>query len=868
MNKTHRTVWSHARQCYVAAAENARSRGKGRNSQKAVVEAVAAAIFALGAQQALAANCVGGTPQITTCLLGNSDNVDIGASNSITTTTSEAVSAGTGVIAGHISNAGTISSNTNYGLYLNGSTLTGGIFNTGLIKGTIGLNASSSKIQTGIVNASSGTISGTTYAAINIATGSSLTGGITNSGLISGQIVGINISSSAVSGGITNGGHIAANSYGIYLNNATLDGSIANTGTISVNTTNYSRAAVYLRNSSVSGSITNSGRIEIATTSEGANGIYIQGSSIGGSIVNSGTIMATGASSAGIGLYLYNSSITGGITNSGRIEGTSTGGSGIGILISNSVISGGITNSGLIRGASTGIKLSGDSTVSSIVNLGTIVGTSGYGIYNSGMIDTLTNAQGAGNTAGALTFRGALPTTYNTYLGANASTYGKISFFNLNSYTLANYGIRWGTGTNVASGTTYTAVITSDSALTVPAGTLAYNGATYHLVAENGANLIYDLVVDSFTAPPSTGGAYAAALAQSNSPGYGAARVIDASPTLTNLFSGLSGNQAISNAVSQTLPLLTGAGTMASRSALSAVNKVIQARIESQSGLSSGETFYGDKHFWMKPFGSLADQDDRNGVSGFKAGVAGLALGLDSAISDASRIGASFVYAKAHIKGNSDVAPNVDNTDVYALIGYGSYRLESGAQINYQGDIGNNKNEGRRDILFAGTTASSSYSTQTAHAGVGLGKSIPLSQSTTLTPSVRLDYTRMRDAAYNETGAGALNLNVNRRTMEELIIAGDGKVSYMLNEGTTLLANAGLGYDTMGKTAQVVAAFAGESGASFTTTGMKAEPWLVRGGLGFVRAFKDGPEITARYDVELRQGFNNQTISAKLRWAF
>lgn len=49
---------------------------------------------------------------------------------------------------------------------------------------------------------------------------------------------------------------------------------------------------------------------------------------------------------------------------------------------------------------------------------------------------------------------------------------------------------------------------------------------------------------------------------------------------------------------------------------------------------------------------------------------------------------------------------------------------------------------------------------------------------------------------------------------------------------------------------------------------MKAEPRLVRVGLGFFRALTDVPKITARSNIEHRQGFDNHTVSAKVRSAF
>lgn len=65
-----------------------------------------------------------------------------------------------------------------------------------------------------------------------------------------------------------------------------------------------------------------------------------------------------------------------------------------------------------------------------------------------------------------------------------------------------------------------------------------------------------------------------------------------------------------------------------------------------------------------------------------------------------------------------------------------------------------------------------------------------------------------------------------------------------------------MGYDVTDHRDSITAAFAGEPGFGFTTYGI---------GLTHVVG---NTEITARYDNESRSGFDNQTASVKVRWAF
>jgi outer membrane autotransporter protein len=284
--------------------------------------------------------------------------------------------------------------------------------------------------------------------------------------------------------------------------------------------------------------------------------------------------------------------------------------------------------------------------------------------------------------------------------------------------------------------------------------------------------------------------------------------------------------------------------------------------------MSSGDVFYGDKNFWMKPFGSWADQDNSDGVAGYKAETLGTVFGVDGAISPLVRLGGAFAYARSDIDGRSDIAPQNADVDIYQLIGYGSYSLDERTELNFQVDVGQNANKGRRQIAFTSSVASSNYTSYTAHIGAGVGRRYQLNDKTDFFSSLRADYTMIRDRAYRETGADLLNLDVHRRTTEAFVVAIDEKLSYRYSERTTLLANLGVGYDTINERAAITATFAGAPGAAFVTYGIDPDPWLLRAGLGAVYKTKSGLEITGRYDAESRQGFLNQTLSAKLRWSF
>lgn len=817
---------------------------------------------------------------------------------------------------GTISNTGTIQVDANddgWGYYADaaGIYITNDVGTTGVINnsGTINVNAQSSNSEADAVGILvEGAVSG------SIINEGTLTTTTTATSYAEGYAQGIHVGSLTDTGSITNSGNIQttatggyASAYGVTVWNQA--GQFTNSGTI--------QATADLTNEESWG----------YAVGVGINNFGSESGSASFENTSAGAIRASGLHGAeAIGVYAgtyYGG--TGSIVNAGEITATATGG-GDAYGLEVDAYSGGIsvTNSGTISAAADvgeGIGFSGygygDLTLH---NSGTITGTSGpdyngYSVYSHGFnIDNTSSgkligalyADGDGEggsiavtNAGLIDlplFVAAESSPYSGYVGGD---YTQTSTGTLriaaDSANAGGYSQLYVTGTANLAGTIDVNVLNSGANLAlgntlygvVQANTLngtfsqvtdnsvLFNFVDHYYVTAEGEDYLpprVDLeVVKGLTAEQSV-------IFTSTLPALGAARTFDSligsgtsdpgMQAVIDALGGLDTEAKVSDAVSQTMPLLTGGSMQAAAHALSGINRVVQARNENNRGLSSGDVFAGNKHLWLKPFGSRADQDDRNAVAGFKADTAGFAIGADGALSDVARAGVAFAYAKSDITSRSSVAPQSADVDVYKLIGYGSHKLDEHSELNYQVDFGKNNNESRRSIDFMGTVANAKYDSLTAHAGVGWGRIVNLNERTSWVPSVRADYTWIKDSSYTETGAGALNLNVDGRSTQELILAADAKVLHKLNDATTLTANVGVGYDTLNKQASVTAAFAGAPGLSFVTHGLEQDPWLVRGGFGLTHTYAKGVEVTARYDLEYREGFNNQTVSVKARWAF
>ena len=249
------------------------------------------------------------------------------------------------------------------------------------------------------------------YSSIDVNT-TSFTGGLTNSGTITGAATGIIVTGSIITGSINDIGVISGSKHGIALDGEStingsievggsdLSGGISSAGEILSHYTGIVVAMV----SFFSGGISNSGTIASTGTRVG---IYVVQSSIfSGGFANSGVITSANKQSV---LINGNTHFTGGVSNGGTIAGHLTGlfvidnvsfsggvsnsglitsASNVGLYVyNNSSFSGGISNGGTIDSKLTGIFVRNDSTFSGgITNTGTISGSADIVAVGSGRV--------------------------------------------------------------------------------------------------------------------------------------------------------------------------------------------------------------------------------------------------------------------------------------------------------------------------------------------------------------------------------------------------------------------------------------------------------------------------------------------------
>ena len=334
-------------------------------------------------------------------------------------------------------------------------------------------------------------------------------------------------------------------------------------------------------------------------------------------------------------------------------------------------------------------------------------------------------------------------------------------------------------------------------------------------------------------------------------------------PVLTALDNLSGGSQ--SNAISQTIPLLAGAGSQATASAQRAFSQFVSARQNNLSGHGSGEEMLGNRDFWGRAYGGWGNQQTFGNVAGYSSSGGGLMLGGDHVLSPRTNVGLVMGISNNSISANNSAAPSNLNINSYQIGGYGDHAIEKGLNWNYQINAALNQNTGSRNISFYGANANSSYNSYTGHVGTGLQKYIDANDQTRLTPFIRADYLTVQSNAYLESGAGALNLNVDQQVWSELYTTAGLKLDYELMPRIKLFTSVAAGYNVLNRQVVLTSNYAG-GGDAFATYGLQLSPWLYSGGVGIGGMLQKGVELNMRYDVQATSSnYLNQIASAKLK---
>lgn len=795
-----------------------------------------------------------------------------------------------------------------------------------IISDTLGI--SNNGTITSLSNNAGGSISGTTAGIQNNSEITALTNhnaisggvGVSNAGLIStltntstgsisGAITGIR--NAGVITSLTNSGIISGTSYGVQSDNLSSITSFENTSTGTIE----GGTAILVGNLTPSGTInvntlTNAGRITgttnvgVGTASNSTIGSLINTGTITGhlggignagtmsEVVNSGTI-----SSGGYAIYNASSGTIGPITNSGLIAGaiyngstrnlTINGGSGstFGILTNAS----GNIDSASIGSISSGMASlhfnSGNLLLNNNINVGlNTVSNTGATLQVNNQINIIGNYDQAapatlliGVGDSAVSNGVTADTGYGRLVVSGAATIASgssVSLTALNSYGFA-VGQRYVVVQAATNGTNYNA---SDLLYSASGYSGIVTGST--LVDGGTSNLLLTLESGGSSSPliqATTPNAVSAISGLFNYTGTDASllNVFNASAALGSTAEANRAGSQLSPAWSATVVSHASAAptTTVLNVASSRMDDLRIAQVQGGSGVATGESGSGAA-LWGQAFGGKASQDQHDGISGYSTDYNGLLFGSDHQINDAWRVGGLISYANTSVDGRDDNAGSSVNVKSYGLIPYASYTADDW-YLNLSGGVVQHKYDTRRLINFTGVNgvANGNYDGLQSVLSTQVGYPIRLDEQTVLTPIAGLNYSRLKQDGYTESGGAGAALSVESSKsysltsdlgakLERSFDTSYGRIEPSVqltwrheHRDTRLRSVANYAIDTSGSTS-----FTTRSSAPNSDTGIMA--------LATTLTSKDNLSVAARYSVEAASGYTLQTAELRLRYQF
>ncbi len=495
---------------------------------------------------------------------------------------------------------------------------------------------------------------------------------------------------------------------------------------------------------------------------------------------------------------------------------------------------------------------------------GIMIGSGGFTKLGAGTLDLAGVNSWNGDTAvlaGTLILDSYSQTgSQSLTIGVAGSTnYGKLSVGGAANFANGNLIVDVIGSPVLANNATLAGVVTA-GALTASGFTVADNSALFDFTASIVGNSV-DLNVITTSAGTTV---YSSVLNNQFYPALGAAGVLDTqiqgTPTgdmanVVTAFGILPDERSVARAAAQTLPLNSGAH--ATLGVLDTFNAIFAGRIGANDQAAPADGVVANRNVWITPLGSRSVQNDTAGnAAGYSAGTVGLAAGIDGNIGD-TQIGFAYGLANTRVDGNSALSgagtSAAITSNVIAL--YGSHAFDD-LVLGFQVDAGWNGTDSERSVNFGGLnrTASGSFDSFSLHAGGSLSQALNLGETTTFIPMLRADYTRLASQGYSESGAGALNLDVDADTLEALLLGVEGRIVHALSPQLKLDGSVGVSYDAINDSGALTASYAGAPGQNFVAGGIDRSPWTAKAGLGLTYNLNGGADLSVRYDA---RGWND-----------
>ena len=272
---------------------------------------------------------------------------------------------------------------------------------------------------------------------------------------------------------------------------------------------------------------------------------------------------------------------------------------------------------------------------------------------------------------------------------------------------------------------------------------------------------------------------------------------------------------------------------------------------------------------WGAVYGQWGEQKTHDSYTGFDYDVSGITIGLDHIVNPQFLLGAALGYSHQGLvlkdnRGDGEV-------DGWMASLYGSYSAGQ-AYVDATLSYGRNAYDHRRDIQIGGIqrVAYGSHGGGVLAGSVGAGYVLMRNDWVT-EPFGVLNYIRLDEESFSESGAGAINQRVGDRVSESLTSEVGVRIAHAAPwKSGQLITNASLGwkhdFDPDSRSLSVAYSGAPDSVFKVPARDLGSNGVAVRIGAGFTSS--KGLTTSLDYAGEFRDKFSAHGIMASIRYRF
>jgi outer membrane autotransporter protein len=268
---------------------------------------------------------------------------------------------------------------------------------------------------------------------------------------------------------------------------------------------------------------------------------------------------------------------------------------------------------------------------------------------------------------------------------------------------------------------------------------------------------------------------------------------------------------------------------------------------------------------WLRGFSQKGDQNPIDGMNGFDYRMSGTALGFDHRFNRSISGGLSVGTARNRTNVDSNVSQGDIDTTMASV--YGSY-MNQQVYVNGVLSAGRNKYDTTRTNTIDGSLITSSHDGDVRSATLGVGHYMDLGASW-LEPFATLQFTRLKENAFTESGNGALD--VPARTSNGTVSVLGARYWYPIQDGNgaSWFPQASLAWLHDYSKQQVInSSYVGVPDSSFSIDGQAVQRNGALLGFGITYRAKDGLSWMFQYTGEFREQFHAHALAGELRFDF